>query len=55
MTPGCMAVEYGVDHGGARKHYRPGDCQLNNGVNTEGCDGLYNNLDFYIKKECPGR
>jgi len=51
-TEGCVAFEYGVNHGGARKHYRPGDCQLNTWKKMKGCDGVWNNLDFYMMKEC---
>ena len=51
-TEGCVAFEYGVNHGGARKHYRPRDCQLNTWTNTKGCDGFYNNLDFYTMTNC---
>ena len=50
--PECKAIEYGVPHGGSRIHYEAGDCQLNRGVNPEGCDGKHENLDLYIK---PGK
>jgi len=51
-TAGCVAFEYGVNHGGARKHYRPRDCQLNTWTNMKGCDGKWNNLDFYFMTDC---
>ena len=54
-THGCVAIEYGVAHGGVRKHYNSRDCQLNTITNSEGCDGTYNNLDLYIMKKCPGK
>ena len=48
----CKAFEYGVSHGGSKKHYRTGDCQLNSGSNSAGCDGVANNLDLYIQISC---
>ena len=48
----CKAFEYGVNHGGAKKTYKAGDCQLNSGSNSKGCDGVKNNLDLYIQISC---
>ena len=50
--PKCAAFEYGVPHGGLRKIYKTGDCQLNTGSNAKGCDGVDSNLDLYVKIRC---
>ena len=47
--PTCKAFEYGVSHGGRNKRFKPRDCHLQSGNNPVGCDGIYWNLDLYIK------
>lgn len=47
----CRAFEYGVNHGGSSRNYRPKDCSLQSSSNSAGCDGGYNNLDLYTKKD----
>ena len=37
---------------GGRNHYASEDCQLNDSQDTKGCDGFYNNLQFYARVEC---
>ena len=50
----CTSIEYGVHHGGKRTNYKPGDCQLNSGSDSKGCDGFNNNLDLYVRIDCDG-
>jgi len=45
----CSAFEYGVNHGGSDKKYKPRDCQLQSSSRFGGCDGKDLNLDLYIK------
>ena len=47
---GCVAFEYGTDHGGTGG-YNSRDCQLSNGSDSTGCDGGHHNLDLYIKTD----
>ena len=45
----CLAFEYGVNHGGSGSIYKQKDCQLQSSADKSGCDGVYNNLDLYVK------
>ena len=53
--PTCTSIEYGVHHGGNGTNYKPGDCQLNSGSDSKGCDGFNNNLDLYVRIDCKGK
>ena len=45
----CLAFEYYVDYGGTRQ--RPdGYCAEQNSVNKDGCDGMDENCDLYVKR-----
>ena len=46
-TPGCVAIEYGVDYGGLGR-YQPGDCQAQSSQDWLNCNGGHHNLDLYI-------
>jgi len=43
----CLAFEFGADYGG--NGYQPGDCILNDGIQSQGCDGSSLNLDLYLR------
>ena len=45
----CLAFEYGTPYGGDSDHFKPKDCHLQSGANPENCDGVYYNLDLYVK------
>merc|ERR1712217_723665 len=49
QQPACVAFEFGIDYGGSFQS--PNDCNLNNGVDSTGCDNLANNFDLYVKTE----
>ena len=44
----CVAYEYGVAYGGGGT-YTPRDCQLSDSAEKQGCDGLHQNLDLYVR------
>jgi len=48
--PQCLAIEYGVNHGGEYKKISPRDCRLQSSANPDGCRGDYYNLDLYVKR-----
>ena len=50
--PSCVAFEYGVPHGGEGGGYAAKDCQLHAQSHTEGCDGMFNNVDAYVQTSC---
>merc|ERR1712043_132576 len=43
----CKGIEYGVDYGGSSTTRDPRDCNLSSGTDTNGCDGVKCNQDFY--------
>ena len=47
-TDGCVAFEYGVDHGGSSDAYPPGSCFPQSSADSAGCDGVLMNLDLYV-------
>jgi len=47
---GCRGFEYYKNHFGSGRGYKPNDCQLQSGTNTDGCNGVHYNLDMYIKE-----
>ena len=51
-TPGCAAIEYGVNYGGDGS-YQAGDCQLQDSADASNCDGSHWNLDLYSIVEPP--
>ena len=48
----CLSIEYGVNHGGSKKIYKPRNCVLNSGTKSRTCDGKKYNLDLYVKGSC---
>jgi len=47
--PDCLSFEYGVDHNGAYTKIDERECRLQSSANYNGCDGIYYNLDLYVK------
>jgi hypothetical protein len=45
----CLAFEFSVVYGGRGSSYSPGECRLQSSSAHAGCDGLYMNLDLYVK------
>jgi len=55
-TPGCLAFEYGVNHGGSKTPYASRDCQLRSHVDPAPASACADyNLDLYVQPafECP--
>lgn len=46
----CQGFEYYNSHGGSNTYNRPQDCRLQSGTDTDSCNGVYYNLDMYVKE-----
>ena len=48
----CLAFELGVAYRSTIENvHNPGDCQLQNSINMDNCDGFYWNTDLCVKSD----
>merc|ERR1719240_102297 len=48
--PNCLSFEIGVSHGGKNNTFAPGECQLNDAIQQQMCNGKEKNTDVFEKK-----